>query len=653
MGDDHAVSTGSVQRDPGENGHSQHPDGAADELTAEIRNLREEIAGLRAEVSRLNETLTERDTAPARETGRRPAPGLIVSVRSRTDRWQARWTAYRQRFQQEWAPGGVRWDVLSVGVILLLAGVLRFYHLTTIPLGFHGDEATAGLEAHRIMDHGWVGVFTPASGGNPTAFYYLMVIPVWLFGNTIFAIRVLSASIDVLTVLCLYILLRRNFGWGTEVVGSALLAVSGWHIQFARIAFMNILWPLTVIIGLIALGEAVRTGSKLWWAAAGGGMALGIYAYNGHFLYLGVVALAMAWILLGWTAALAVGLIGLAYLAPSVWTVGVAAIGVGAAVFIVATRHRERLLPAAAFGAGFGIVIGPMARFILENTDVYFGRGKGVTVFRTEEWTALASHTAQLRFLGDRYVEFWNRLLLHPQLDGVAGNGSAGIVPITAVVLAGAGILLGIARRWHPLVLLATLTVLLAPFAAVASKDFAMRRAMIIAPFLAMLGGIAAAEIIRSSWNRRWLIRVAGAAVVLGVLVNIGYRNINDYFRNTATSQSTRWVLGQELVLTSTYVESLPDDAYVYLYSERWPFHYEILQFFAPDAPGETRGAPYGPDSLDIDRQQGRPVFVLLGDYQGLLDVIEEQYPGGTVFDGPALPYRPTNPTYIAYILPP
>jgi len=653
MGDDHAVSTQSVQRDPGEKEHSQHRDGAADELIAEIRNLREEVAGLRAEVDRLSTRLTEREVATDRAPERAPVPGLVGSLRSNVERWWARWIAYRRRFQPEWAPGGLRWDILTAGVIVLLAGVLRFYHLTTIPLGFHGDEAAAGLEAHRIMDHGWVGVFSPASGGNPTGFYYLMVIPVWLFGNTIFAVRVLSASIDVLTVLCLYILLRRNFGWGTAVVGSALLAVSGWHIQFARIAFMNILWPLTVMIGLIALGEAVRTGSKLWWGLAGGGMALGIYAYNGHFLYLGVVALAMAWILLGWAAALATVLIGLAYLAPSLWTVGAAVIGVGAAVYTVAIRHRDRLLPAAAFGAGFGIVFGPMARFILENSDVYFGRGRGVTVFRTGEWTALGSYTAQVRFLGDRYVEFWNRLMLHPQLDGVAGNGSAGIVPITAAVLAGAGILLGVARRWNPLVLIATLTVLLAPFAAVASKDFAMRRAMIMAPFLAMLVGIAAAEIIRSSWNRRWLIRIASAAVVMGVLANIGYRNINDYFGNTATSQSTRWVLGQELVVTSTYVESLPVDAYVYLYSERWPFHYEIMQFFAPDARGETRGAPYGPDTLDVDPQQGRPVFVLLGDYQGLLDAIQERYPGGTVVQGPPLPYRVTNPAYIAYVLPP
>jgi 4-amino-4-deoxy-L-arabinose transferase-like glycosyltransferase len=652
-GDDvDSMSSGQLQRGPGEDGQPLRADGASDELTAEIRGLREEIARLRTEVGKLNETLTTRETVQHEKQADRLVPGVIVSVQSAIDRSRARWRAYRERFQREWAPGGLRWDVLTVSVVLLLAGVLRFYHLTTIPLGFHGDEAAAGLEAHRIMLHGWVGVFSPASGGNPTGFYYLAVIPVWLFGNTIFAIRVLSATIDVLTVLCFYIALRRSFGWGTAVAGSALLAASGWHVQFARIAFMNILWPLTVMIGLIAVGEAVRSGSKLRWAAAGGGLALGIYAYNGHFLYLGVVALAMAWILLGWTAALAVGLIGLAYLAPSLLSIGLAVIGVAVMAINPATRRRERLLTALAFVAGFGFVIWPMARFILEDPDVYFGRGRGVTVFRTEQWTALTTHTEQLRFLGGRYVDFWDHLMLHPPLDGVAGNGSSGIVPITAVVLAGIGILFGIARRWQPLVLLGVLTVLLAPFAPIASADFAMRRAMIMAPFLAMFGGIAVAEVIRSTWNRRWVVRVAGAAVVLVLLANIGYRNVNDFFTNTARSQPMHWVMGPEMVETAEYVETLPDDAYVYLYSERWPFHYEIMQYFAPDAAGETRGAPYGPDTLDVDPQNGQSVFVLMGGYQGLLSEIQARYPGGSVVVGPALSYAPTNPTYIAYLLP-
>jgi len=135
MGDDHAVSTQSVQRDPGEKEHSQHRDGAADELIAEIRNLREEVAGLRAEVDRLSTRLTEREVATDRAPERAPVPGLVGSLRSNVERWWARWIAYRRRFQPEWAPGGLRWDILTAGVIVLLAGVLRFYHLTTIPLG--------------------------------------------------------------------------------------------------------------------------------------------------------------------------------------------------------------------------------------------------------------------------------------------------------------------------------------------------------------------------------------------------------------------------------------------------------------------------------------------------------------------------------------
>jgi 4-amino-4-deoxy-L-arabinose transferase-like glycosyltransferase len=537
-------------------------------------------------------------------------------------------------------------------MILLLAGVLRFYHLTTIPFGFQGDESSVGLEAHRIMREGWIGVFTPVSGGVPAAFYYLAVIPVRLFGDTVFAIRVVSATLDLLSVLCLYILLRRTFGWGTAVAGSLLLACSAWHIQFSRIAFPNIMWPLTVLIGAIALSEAIRTRARVWWALAGAGFALGIYTYNGAFLYLGIVGLAMAWIIFGWKGALATIVLGAASFQPF-WGALALVVAVGGLLIAnVRLRDTARLQAAAAFGIGFAVVFWPMARFIFENQETYFGRGKGVTVFRTEQWTTLTSMAAKAQFLSGRYVDFWDNLTRHPNLDAVAGNGSHGVVPITAVALAVVGMAFAVTRRMHPIVVLGVLTVLLAPLAAVASKDFALRRAMIMAPFLAMFGGIAVSEIVRMTWRRRVVVRIAGVAIVLAVSANIGYRNIHDYFTDTARSESTRWVMGPEIVATARYLDTLPEGAYVYLFSMRWPFTYETIRYFAPDAHGETRGAPYGPNSIEVDPGNGQPVFVLMGQYQLRLPEIEERYPGGKVVAGPRLTDPDTDPTYIAYVLP-
>jgi hypothetical protein len=136
-------------------------------------------------------------------------------------------------------------------------------------------------------------------------------------------------------------------------------------------------------------------------------------------------------------------------------------------------------------------------------------------------------------------------------------------------------------------------------------------------------------------------------------LANINYRKVNDYSTDTARSQSTHCVLGPELVVRAEYVAALPDDAYVFFSSEGRQFQYEFMQLFAPDAAGEIRGASYGPDTLDIDRQNGRPVFVLVCGYQGLLGEIQARSPGGMVLVRPALPYSPTNPTYIAYLPPP
>jgi hypothetical protein len=237
-------------------------------------------------------------------------------------------------------------------------------------------------------------------------------------------------------------------------------------------------------------------------------------------------------------------------------------------------------------------------------------------------------------------------------LDGVAGSGSAGLVPLSAAILAAIGFALALARRNSMLVYLGAAIIVAMPILPVVSVDFALRRAMVIAPFLAMFGALAVTEIFRVAWRQRALIRVAVIAILIGVTANIAYRNIDDYFNNTAVSQGTRWVLGPELMETTEFIQDLPEGSYVYMYSSRWPFSHETVRFLAPDAKGETRGAPYGPDTIDVDPARGQPVFVLMGEYQLMLPDIQARYPGGTVVHGPALSDQVTGPSYIAYLLP-
>lgn len=236
-----------------------------DRQREEIAAIREEVATLRLEVSRLRQE---------RPTGSRYARPL-----------------YRPRLpcRAVWVPR-LR-EAVSVLVVLIAAAFLRFHELSTIPAGLHGDEAITGLEGQRILDEGWIGPYSPLALGQPTGPLYLTAASVWLFGNTIFAVRAVPAFLGLLTVLAIYFLVRRHLGPSTAVIAAAMLAVMGWHIHFTRIGFPVAAWPLIVVLSVAALLEAMRTSDWRWWAAAGGITALGAYVYNAHPLVIAILGL--------------------------------------------------------------------------------------------------------------------------------------------------------------------------------------------------------------------------------------------------------------------------------------------------------------------------------------------------------------------------
>ena len=503
------------------------------------------------------------------------------------------------------------WDFAAVVLLLVVALPLRFVELGALPFGFHGDEAAMGIEAGRILHRGWIGVYSGEAGGTPAGPYYAAAAAIHFWGGTIFAARFASACFDTATVLMVWTLCRRNISRAAALTSGLLSATSTWQLSFARLAFINSAWPSCVVAGTIALCEARRSGSRFWWLACGGLMASGLYAYPGHLLFLGVLALF---------------LIVLFARSPRTWTT-VSQIG--------------------AFTLGFGVAAWPMVRFARKHPDTYFRTGRGVSVFNSAGWAATQGLLDRALFLVRRYVEVWSRLILHPFPDGIDGTGAAPMVPPVLAIACVVGILFAWRRRSTLVVLYGATVIALMPWAVATSNQYPLRRALIVSPFISLFAGLGIADAARLAVRRAPRFLAGALLIAAAATLLIGWKCADNYFERSATSSQIYWTLAGDLVNSVALMQQLPPDAYVYFYAQRWPFASAEQTFLAPGVMGESRGAEFGENGYAIDPRRGRPVVILVGRYQALLPALQIVYPNSSFNLGPADPSA--QPSYVVF----
>ena len=137
-------------------------------------------------------------------------------------------------------------SLIILGLIIILAIALRFWHISQNPPSLYWDEASLGYNAYSILktardEHGKFLPFSNfAAFGDykPPGYIYLTVPAIAVFGLNEFSVRFPSAFFGVLTVLITYFLVKKL--WNREIialVASFFLAISPWHIQFSRGAF--------------------------------------------------------------------------------------------------------------------------------------------------------------------------------------------------------------------------------------------------------------------------------------------------------------------------------------------------------------------------------------------------------------------------------
>lgn len=133
--------------------------------------------------------------------------------------------------------------------IIVLAFVLRFYHLNSYP-ALNADEASIGYDAYSLIQTGrdqhgnvWPINFQSFNDYKPGLYVYTVMPFVKVLGLNEWSVRIPNALFGVATVYVVYLLVRelvRNGFAGEKgkeglgLVAALFLAISPWHIHFSR-----------------------------------------------------------------------------------------------------------------------------------------------------------------------------------------------------------------------------------------------------------------------------------------------------------------------------------------------------------------------------------------------------------------------------------
>ncbi|BAY63096.1 hypothetical protein NIES22_31750 [Calothrix brevissima NIES-22] len=101
---------------------------------------------------------------------------------------------------------------------------------------------------------------------HPPLYYVIAWFWSQLFGNSVAAIRSLSAAISLLSLISIYYLCQELFALPlTSLIAVSLMAISPFHILYAQEARQYSLWILTILISSYALLRALRKKSFSSW----------------------------------------------------------------------------------------------------------------------------------------------------------------------------------------------------------------------------------------------------------------------------------------------------------------------------------------------------------------------------------------------------
>lgn len=177
--------------------------------------------------------------------------------------------------------------------LILLTTWLRLWHLNSTPPGLWFDEGFNGMEVvWMLKTHNWP-LFILGGQGREVMFFYLLALSVTVFGETVYALRLVPALLSILSVPLMYrwVLIlftdreaksgedRESILHGIALISAAGLVVSFWLLVMNRVSYRaNTLLPI-MLITCYFFWQGWQTGKIRSYLLAGLGLGLCQYTY--------------------------------------------------------------------------------------------------------------------------------------------------------------------------------------------------------------------------------------------------------------------------------------------------------------------------------------------------------------------------------------
>ena len=165
------------------------------------------------------------------------------------------------------------WTLYAFLAIWLFGTVLLFHRLADVPREMTSDHAEKLLDVRDVLN-GEHRIFFPRNTGREAMQFYLIALLTPVAGLTYGAMKLSTALVAAATPLFTFLLSRVLFGARAALLATAILVVTRWHLQLARVGLRYSFSPLFAAAVYYFLFKAIRDRRRADFVWCG--LALGV-----------------------------------------------------------------------------------------------------------------------------------------------------------------------------------------------------------------------------------------------------------------------------------------------------------------------------------------------------------------------------------------